>query len=174
MKCEKQVKVYENKPTTIFGRVGIVNSKIVPQALYQLNIFRPPTKFFTEYRKIIWPFLNKRTVRRISQRELTMDYEEGGLKLQDLEVKARAMRIKHITEAIDNLDKFPLVEYFLGLDLVRFTPLNNGKPHCFKKTNSPFHQDLRKTIREHPEQIGVMKPYQAIRPKPDKPLYEKM
>ena len=41
-----------------------------------------------------------------------MDYEEGGLKLQDLEVKARAMRIKHITEAIDNLDKFPLVEYF--------------------------------------------------------------
>ena len=85
VKCEKQVKAYENKPTTIFGRVGIVNSKIVPQALYQLNIFRPPTKFFTEYRKIIWPFLNKRTVRRISQRELTMDYEEGGLKLQDLQ-----------------------------------------------------------------------------------------
>ena len=159
MKCEKQVKAYENKPTTIFGRVGIVNSKIVPQALYQLNIFRPPTKFFTEYRKIIWPFLNKRTVRRISQRELTMDYEEGGLKLQNLEVKVRAMRIKHITEAIDNLDKFPLVEYFLGLDLVRFTPLNNGKPHCFKKNNSLFHQDLRKAIREHPEQIGVMKPY---------------
>ena len=94
-----------------------------------------------------------------------MDYEEGGLKLQDLEVKARAMRIKHITEAIDNLDKFPLVVYFLGLDLVRFTPLNNGKPQCFKKTNSPFHQDLRKAIREHPEQIGVMKPYQAIRPR---------
>ena len=103
-----------------------------------------------------------------------MDYEEGGLKLQDLEVKARAMRIKNITEAIDNLDKFPLVEYFLRLDLVRFTPLNNGKPHCFKKTNSPFHQDLRKAIREHPEQIGVMKPYQAIRPKQAKPLYEKM
>ena len=93
-----------------------------------------------------------------------MDYQEGGLKLH-LEVKARAMRIKHITEAIDNLDKFPLVVYFLGLDLVRFTPLNNGKPHCFKKTNSPFHQDLRKAIREHPEQIGVMKPYQAIRPR---------
>ena len=84
------------------------------------------------------------------------------------------MRIKHVTEALDNLDKFPLVEYFLGLDLVRFTPLNNGKPHCFKKLNNPFHQDLRKAIREHPEQIGNTKPYQAIRPKPDKPLYEKM
>ena len=174
VKCEKQVKAYENKATTIFGRVRIVNSKIVPQALYQLNIFRPPTKFFIEYRKIIWPFLNKKTIRRISQKELTMDYEEGGLKLQNLEVKTRAMRIKHVTEAIDNLDKFPLVEYFLGLELVRFIPLNNGKPHCFKKLNNPFHQDLRKAIKEHPEQIGDTKPYQAIRPKSDKPLYEKM
>ena len=46
-----------------------------------------------------------------------MDYEEGGLKLQDLEVKTRGMRIKHVTEAIYNLDRFPLVEYFLGLEL---------------------------------------------------------
>ena len=103
-----------------------------------------------------------------------MDYEEGGIKLQDIEVKAQAMRIKHITEAIDNKDRFPLVEYFLGLDLVRFTPLNNGKPHCFKKINSPFHQDLRKAISKHPEQIGNTKPYLAILPKPEKPLYEKM
>ena len=103
-----------------------------------------------------------------------MDYEEGGIKLQDIEVKAQAMRIKHITEAIDNKDRFPLVEYFLGLDLVRFTPLNNGKPHCFKKINSPFHRDLRKAINKHPEQIGDTKPYLAILPKPEKPLYEKM
>ena len=168
------MKAYENKQTTIFGRVRIVNSKIVPQVLYQLNIFRPPTKFFTEYRKIVWPFLNKNTARRISKRELMMDYEEGGLRLQDIEVKATAMRIKHITEAIDNKDRFPLVEYFLGLDLVRFTPLNNGKPHCFKRINSPFHQDLRKAVNKHPDQIGDMKYYLAILPKPDKPLYEKM
>ena len=153
-KCQKQVKAYENKPTTIFGRVRIVNSKIVPQALYQLNIFRPPTEFFTEYRKMIWPFLNKNTMRRISQREPTMDCGEGGLKLQ----------------AIENLDRFPLVEYFLGLDLVRIAPLNNEKPHGFRRIDSPFHQDLRKAIKQHPEQIGDMKPYQAIRPRPDKPL----
>ena len=168
VKCENQVKAYENKHTTIFERARIVNSKIVPQVLYQLNIFRPPPEFFREYRKIVWPFLNRKTTRRISNRELTMDYEEGGRKLQDIEVKAQAMRIKHITEAIDNKDRFPLVEYFLGLDLVRFTPLNNGKPHCFKKINSPFHQDLRKAISKHPEQIGNTKP------KPEKPLYEKM
>ena len=77
VKCEKQVKAYENKPTTIFGRVRIVNSKIVPQVLYQLNIFRPSTKFYTEYGKIVWPFLNKTAVSRVSKRELAMDYEEG-------------------------------------------------------------------------------------------------
>ena len=60
VKCEKQVKAYENKPTTIFGRVRMVNSKIVPQVLYQLNIFRPPTKFFKEYRKKIWHFVKKK------------------------------------------------------------------------------------------------------------------
>ena len=69
MKCENQVKAYENKQTTIFGRARIVNSKIVPQVLYQLNIFRPPPEFFKEYRKIVWPFLNRKTTRRISNRE---------------------------------------------------------------------------------------------------------
>ena len=123
---------------------------------------------------MIWPFLNKNTMRRISQREPTMDYGEGGLKLQDLEVKTQAMRIKHMTEAIENLDRFSLVEYFFGLDLVRIAPLNNEKPHGFRRIDSPFHQDLRKAIKQHPEQIGDMKPYQAIRPGPDKPLYEKM
>ena len=103
-----------------------------------------------------------------------MDYEEGGLRIQVIEVKTTAMRIKHISEAIDNKDSFPQVEYFLGLDLVRFTPLNNGKHHCFKRTNSPFHQDLRKAVNKYPDQIGDMKPYLAIIPKPAKPLYEKM
>ena len=63
VKCENQVKAYENKQTTIFGRARIVNSKIVPQVLYQLNIFRPPPEFFREYRKIVWPFLNRKTTR---------------------------------------------------------------------------------------------------------------
>ena len=174
VKCQNQVNTYENKPTTIFGRVRIINSKIVPQTLYQLNIFSPPTDFFKEYRKIIWPFLYKNTLRRISLRELTMDYGEGGLQLQDLETKTKAMRIKHVAEAIDNIDKFPLVEYFLGIDLVRLTPLNNGKPHCFQRINSPFHQDIRKVINNHSEQVKIKKPYKEIRPRPTKPLYEKM
>ena len=40
-----------------------------------------------------------------------------------------AMRIEHLSEAIDHKDKFPLVEYVLGIDLTRFTPLNNRLPH---------------------------------------------
>ena len=58
-----------------------------------------------------------------------MDNEEGGLRIQDIEVKTMAMRIKHLSEAIDNKDKFPLVEYFLGIDLTSFTLLNNRLPH---------------------------------------------
>ena len=98
-KCRRQVQAYENKHTTIFGRAKIINSKIVSQVLYQLNIFKPPPKFFIEYGKIVWPFLFKSTVRWVGRRELTMDYEEGGLRIQDIDVKTTAMRIKHLSEA---------------------------------------------------------------------------
>ena len=111
-KCRGQVEAYEIKHTTIFGRAKIINSKIVPQVLYQLNIFKSPPNFFIEYGKIVMPFLFKSTMKRIGRRGLALDNEEGGLRIQDIEVKTMAMRIKHLSEAIDNKEKFPLVEYF--------------------------------------------------------------
>ena len=66
------------------------------------------------------------------------------------------------------------MECFLGLDLTRFTPLNNGRPHCFRRISNPFHQELRKAITKYPDQIGDMKPYLAILSKPARPLYEKL
>ena len=112
-------------------------------------------------------------MRWAGRRELTLEYEEGGPKIQDIEVKIMAMRIKHLSEAIDK-DRFPLVEYFLGIDLTRFTLLNNGLPHYFRKINSPFHQELTKAIAKYPDQIRDMKPYLAILPKPTRPIYEKL
>ena len=44
-----------------------------------------------------------------------MDYEEGGLRIQDVEVKTTALRIKHLSEAIENKDRFPQVEYFFRI-----------------------------------------------------------
>ena len=58
--------------------------------------------------------------------------------------------------------------------MTRFTPLNNSVPHCLRKIDNPFHQELRKAIAKHPKQIGGKKVYQAILPKPERPLYEKM
>ena len=129
-KCRKQVESYKNKHTTIYGRARIINTKILPQILYQLNIFKPPPDFYKEYGKIVMPFLFKSTVRWIGRRELALDYTEGGLRIQDPEIKTEAMRIKHLTEAIEDKKQFPLVEYFLGVGMTRFTPLNNSIPHC--------------------------------------------
>ena len=173
-KCRKQVESYRNKHTTIYGRARIINTKILPQIIYQLNIFKPPLDFYKEYGKIVMPFLFKSTVRWIGRRELALDYTEGGLRIQDPEIKTEAMRIKYLTEAIEDKKQFPLVEYFLGVGMTRFTPLNNRVPHCLRKIDNPFHQDLRKVIAKHPKQIGEKKVYQAILPKPERPLYEKM
>ena len=101
---------------------GIINCKII-QVMYQLKIFKPPKKFFTDFGKIILPFF-KITVRRIGKIELAMDcmYEEGGLKLnlQDLETKTTSMRIKHQSEAIEDWTKFPFVDYFIHVMLMLF------------------------------------------------------
>ena len=172
-KCRKQVESYKNKHTTIYGRARIINSKILPQVLYQLNIFKPPPEFYKEFGKIVMPFLFKSTVRRVGKRELAVDYTEGGLRIQDPEIKTEAMRIKHLSEALERKTEFSLVEYFFGLDTTRYTPLNNRLPQYFKRINNTFHQELRKAIAKHPKQIGEMKPYQAILPKPERPLHEK-
>ena len=111
-RCRKQVESYKNKHTTIYGRARIINTKILPQTLYQLNIFKPPPDFYKEYRKIVMPFLFKNIVRRVGKRELALDYTEGGLRIQDPEIKTGAMRIKHLSEAIEDKKEFPLVEYF--------------------------------------------------------------
>ena len=58
--------------------------------------------------------------------------------------------------------------------MTRYTPLNNSLPHCFQKIKNSFHQELRKAIAKHPKQIGELKAYQAILPKPERPLHEKM
>ena len=58
------------------------------------------------------PFLFKNIVRRVDKRELALDYTEGGLRIQDPEIKTGAMRIKHLSEAIEDKKEFPLVEYF--------------------------------------------------------------
>ena len=173
-KCRKQVESYKNKHTTIYGRSRIINTKILPQTLYQLNIFKPPPDFYKEYGKIVMPFLFKTTVRRIGRRELALDYTERGLRLQDPEIKTEAMRIKHLSEAMEDKKQFPLVEYFSGVGMTRYTPLNNSVPHCLQKINNPFHQDLGRVIAKHPKQIGEQKAYQAILPKPERPLHEKM
>ena len=86
-KCRKQVESYKNKHTTIYGKARIINTKILPQILYQLNIFKPPPDFYKEYGKIVMPFLFKNTVRWIGRRELALDYTEGGLRIQDPEIK---------------------------------------------------------------------------------------
>ena len=111
-RCRKQVESYKNKHTTIYGRARIINTKILPQTLYQLNIFKPPPDFYKEYRKTVMPFLFKNIVRRVGKRELALDYTEGGLRIQDPEIKTGAMRIKHLSEAIEDKKEFPLVEYF--------------------------------------------------------------
>ena len=72
-KCRKHVESYKNKHTTIYGRARIIYSKILPQVLYQLNIFKPPPDFYKEYEKIVMPFLFKSTVRRVGKRELAKD-----------------------------------------------------------------------------------------------------
>ena len=106
-----------HKHTTIFGRAYIINTKILPKLLYQLNIFVPPRSFYKKLNKIIRPFIFKGTVSKIRETILNMRPEKGGIGLQNIAAKVTTMRVKTINQMIENKDRFPLLEYFLGLAL---------------------------------------------------------
>ena len=171
---EDTIKTLIHKHTTIFGRAYIISTKILPKLLYQLNIFVPPRSFYNMLNKIITTFTFKRTVSRIRETILNMRAEKGGIGLQNIAAKVTTMRVKTINQMIENKDRFPLLDYYLGLSLIRHSRLNNRTPYYQGETISPFHQSIKDTIRENRDNIGNQNPNQDILPTETEPLYHRM
>ena len=92
--------LWTKRSGTLLGRVAVVNTLIIPNFIYRLSVIRTPTREqFNQYKKIIVEFLWESKKPKIAYKRLIRNYEQGGIKLVDLETKDTAMKVKWIQVA---------------------------------------------------------------------------
>ena len=144
------------KETSIFGRSVLVNTLVYPKILYHIHTLDPPAHIIKQINKCIREFIFKGTLRNIRHITLIQDKAHGGINLQDIETRTKALRIQYIKNIIQNKDKNALAHYYMGTYITNLTPLDNRKPHFFG-TLPQFQATCIRYTRQHTNLIHTTK-----------------
>jgi hypothetical protein len=129
---------------TIIGKIQVVNTLIISQLLYAATVMHMPKVYIDEYNLLIKKFIWNGKPPKVKYTSLINTVEEGGLKLQDLECKLKAVKIKWIKNIGDPDTISPWKSYMsqsanLDISLLPAFNLNGNDYPTFK---DQFHNDL--------------------------------
>ena len=101
LKVEHIIKVWSKRKMTLKGRILIVNSLIVPQMLYVGTVLPCPKWALDKYKLITRAFVWQNKPSKVKYLCLINKLENGGLKLQDIESKLSAIKLKWVKKITD-------------------------------------------------------------------------
>ena len=87
----RTIKQWENRNPTLYGKVSIAKTLLLSQFSHVLQVLALPQSVLTRINTIIYRFLckrkynNKRAFEKIKRNVLSLDIEEGGLKMINIE-----------------------------------------------------------------------------------------
>lgn len=84
------------------GKTIVVNGLVMSKLVYVMNVLDVPVKVGKEVERMVSEFLWGGKGVRIAREVLENDYKDGGLKLVNLEVKKRALRVKMMLRYLKN------------------------------------------------------------------------
>ena len=89
---KKQINVWSSRGLSIYGKVTIIKSFLIPKFVYVCSVLPTPKELIQELNKVLFKFLWKGTdkVKRVS---VINEYEEGGLRMTDLECMVKLLRL---------------------------------------------------------------------------------
>ena len=87
------IKIWGCRQLTLRGKVTIINSLLIPQLLYIASVIYIPDETIREINKMSSDFLWNNKPSKIKYNAIINEIEQGGLKLQDLECKIKAINI---------------------------------------------------------------------------------
>ena len=94
-------KMWSGRSLSLIGKVLIVNVLCISQFLYKFQCLPSPSKSVVDkFQKIIRSFIWSGRKPKISLNRLQQDFEHGGLKLVDLKIKDKSMKIALMMKAI--------------------------------------------------------------------------
>lgn len=104
-KMDRILQLWKGKPLTLYGKVSIVNSNIVPQFIYLIMSLPAPSQhFFKIYEQKIFEFLWDGKPEKIKRKILYNEYEQGGLKLLNLEALCSTLKASIVPKIYQNTE----------------------------------------------------------------------
>ena len=122
MKTKGIINQWEQRDLMLIGKIQVCNTLLLPQWLYLLQVLpTPPKEILKKYRVMIRNFIWNNKPSRIKYNKLIQNYERGGLQLQDLELRDKAIKAKNIWE----FEKLSQYQKELAKQMMPFAITNN-------------------------------------------------
>ena len=96
-KAKNILKIWKTRKLTLLGKITVVNTLIMPLIIYRLQSLQSPNKeFFSQWKKMISEFLWDSKKPKIAYNKLILPYDKGGLKLQHINLRNKALKVKMV------------------------------------------------------------------------------
>ena len=89
---KKLVNLWSSRGLTVYGKVTVIKSLIIPKFVYILSLLPAAKEIVQELNRILFQFLWKGTD-KVTRLSTINEYENGGLKLIDLEGIIKSLRL---------------------------------------------------------------------------------
>ena len=96
-KIKKQIHQWSWRGLTLFGKVSIIKSLLLPKLVYIFSILSPPSEFISLIQTIIYKFLWKGPG-KITRTATINSSDYGGLNLTDLQTLIKSLRLAWISK----------------------------------------------------------------------------
>ena len=89
---KKQINIWSSRRLSLYGKVNIIKSFLIPKFVYISSLLPTPKKFIKELNQLIFKFLlnGKDKIRRVS---VISNYEEGGMKMVHVDSMITSLRL---------------------------------------------------------------------------------
>ena len=89
---KKLINVWSSRGLSVYGKVTIIKSLIIPKFVYILSLLPAPKEIVKELNRILFKFLWKGTD-KVTRLSTINEYENGGLKMIDLGSMVKSLRL---------------------------------------------------------------------------------
>ena len=98
---KKKLSSWQKRKLTIFGKVTVIKSLLIPQLLFSAHFLDIPTGYIKEVNKVFYKFLwNSHD--RIKRNTLIADINEGGIQMMDIESQFEALKASWVVKLINS------------------------------------------------------------------------
>ena len=137
--------LWVNRSMSIYGKIAILKTLVVPKLIYALTMLpSPPKSFWDEANGLFYKFLNDNKRDKHKRRTLIGPYNRGGLNMVDIETQNSALKIGWMRRLMDTagmwrdnvIERYKQIDYrYLLQSNIRFAdlPVKHSKNNVWRE-----------------------------------------